>query len=107
MNASLKFNIANIPSSFVLDSENPDLQNEVQRNISPDLSYSCRSWSRHLTLTQPPFPIVSILSDFLQLRVLFWIEVMNLLNAATRCDPDLCQASEWVEKVRSATFNLE
>ncbi|TEB30781.1 WD40 repeat-like protein [Coprinellus micaceus] len=98
MNASLKFNIANIPLSFVLDSENPDLQNEVQRNISPDLSYSCRSWSRHLTLTQPPFPIVSILSDFLQLRVLFWIEVMNLLNAATRCDPDLCQASEWVEK---------
>ena len=99
MNASLKFNIANIPSSFLMDSQNPDLQNEVQRNISPSLSYSCRGWSRHLSLTLPSTAFLEPLFGFLRLQALFWIEVMNLLNVATQCDPDLRRTSEWVEEV--------
>jgi hypothetical protein len=104
MDPELRFNIANIPSSFILDSDNPHLPTEVKQNILSHLHYTCLSWSQHLSMIIPDstHPLVAILSDFIQLKVLFWIEAMNLLNAALRCDPDLCRASEWLERVSSA-----
>lgn len=49
MKDKLKFNIANIPSSFFFDRENPALVDEVERNIHSTLRYSCRNWSHHLS----------------------------------------------------------
>ncbi|TEB33393.1 WD40 repeat-like protein [Coprinellus micaceus] len=97
MTSCLRFNIANIPSSFVFDSDNADLQDEVNRNISPELGYACQSWSHHLVRCLP-FPVLfAVVFDFLQLRVLFWIETMNLLGVVTHCGPHLQKASEWVK----------
>ena len=42
MESSLKFNICNLPSSYLFDSEVPDLKNQIQQNISNFLQYSCR-----------------------------------------------------------------
>ncbi|TEB33595.1 WD40 repeat-like protein, partial [Coprinellus micaceus] len=100
MNAELRFNIANIPSSFILDCDNPYLPTEVAQNISPHLCYACLGWSQHLSMIipDPMHPLVAILSSFMQLKVLFWIESMNLLNSALQCNPDLCRGSEWLEK---------
>ncbi|RXW18117.1 hypothetical protein EST38_g7740 [Candolleomyces aberdarensis] len=76
MNAGLKFNIANIPSSFTLDSNNHTLS-------TPALADSL---------------IVTLwaLSDFLELHVLFWMEAMNLLGCRGLCDPMLRMARNWV-----------
>ena len=79
MKDGLCFNIANIPSSFVLDVDNPMLGDAVEENIPPVLKYSARNWSYHLSAA------ASIISDglhdnisnFLQLRALFWIKAMN------------------------------
>ncbi|RXW18119.1 hypothetical protein EST38_g7742 [Candolleomyces aberdarensis] len=101
MNAGLKFNIANIPSSFIFDSENHALRNEAERNIPPTLSYACRNWSHHLSATVPTAvdPLLVTLSTFLELRVLFWIEAMNLLGFRGLCDPILQTAREWIANV--------
>lgn len=104
MRAGLKFNIANIPSSFLLDCDNPTLSAEVEKNIPPVLSYSCRSWNHHLTaitrdFSQRPNPLLNTLTEFLQLRVLFWIEAMNLLAMRGLCDPMLRTARNWVMEV--------
>jgi len=101
MKAGLRFNIANISSSFILDSDNCALPGEVQRNISPALSYSCRNWDYHLSAVacSDCGPLCGTLSDFLQLRVLFWIEAMNLLGSRSLCDPMLQRAYRWVMKV--------
>ncbi|TFK18305.1 hypothetical protein FA15DRAFT_675382 [Coprinopsis marcescibilis] len=100
MNSGLKFNIAKIPSSFVFDSNNPSLKGEVAKNIPPYLGYSCQNWSQHLDATEAttaePFP--RMLSDFLQVHVLFWIEAMNLLGSSNRCDPMLLTARRWITK---------
>ncbi|TFK17156.1 WD40 repeat-like protein, partial [Coprinopsis marcescibilis] len=100
MNSGLKFNIAKIPSSFVFDSNNPSLKGEVAKNIPPYLAYSCQNWSQHLEATEAttaePFP--RMLSDFLQVHVLFWIEAMNLLGSSNRCDPMLQMARRWITK---------
>jgi len=97
----LRFNIASIPSSFSLDSENSALPGEVEQNIPPVLSYSCRNWDHHLSgaACSDSGPLCETLSDFLQLRVLFWIEAMNLLGSRGLCDPMLLTVHNWLMKV--------
>ncbi|TEB29601.1 WD40 repeat-like protein [Coprinellus micaceus] len=109
MKTGLKFNIANIPSSFLLDSENSNLDHAIEQSISPGLSYTSRSWFKHLSVTPcaPSDPFLPTLADFLQLPVLFWIETMNLLGCRGQCDPDLKHASTWVGSLaEAASFAL-
>jgi hypothetical protein len=97
----LKFNIANIESSFLFDRDNSALPNAVKQNITPVLSYSCRNWDYHLsaaTSTESD-ALCDTLSKFLQLRVLFWIEAMNLLGSRGQCDRMLQRARKWVPNV--------
>ncbi|PPQ94077.1 hypothetical protein CVT25_009706, partial [Psilocybe cyanescens] len=88
MEDGLRFNIANISSSFVLDVDNPRLADAVKENIPLVLSYSSRNWSYHLSAAAPTIPdgLHDSISDFLQLRALFWIEAMNLLGLRGLCD---------------------
>ena len=97
----LKFNIANIESSFLLDRDNSTLQDAVKKNIPPVLRYSCRNWDYHLlgVASTDSDGFRDILSKFLQLRVLFWIEAMNLLGFRGLCDKMLQRAHKWVLKV--------
>ncbi|KAF6742241.1 WD40-repeat-containing domain protein [Ephemerocybe angulata] len=102
MKAGLRFNMANIPSSFLLDSENSGLAEQVNRKITDDLAYSCRQWGFHLYLATPATEsksLVLMLSDFLQLRALFWIEAMNLLGCVGLCDPTLRATGSWAARV--------
>jgi hypothetical protein len=88
MDAGSKFNIANIASSLLLDRDNSALPDAVKQNIPPVLSYSCRNWDRHLSaVTSTDLDaLCRTLSEFLQLRALFWIEAMNLLGSRGLCD---------------------
>ena len=101
MKAGLKFNIANIQSSFVLDRDNPTLPIEVERHISPVLRYSCQHWSYHLRRTGSTSDntFSSLLAEFLEIQALFWIEAMNLLKLLALCDSKLRDASKWVQEV--------
>jgi len=100
----LRFNIARIPSSFVFDRDNHGLAGEVERNIPPVLSYSCRNWDHHLSATNstPSDRLHETLSKFLQIRALFWIEAMNLLGSRGRCYPMCQKACEWVIKSKAS-----
>jgi hypothetical protein len=77
MKEGLRFNIANIPSSFFLD-------NSTEQHITPALGYACRNWAHHLADSDSD-PLLGTLADFLQHRVLFWIEAMNLLRSSNLC----------------------
>ena len=100
----LQFNMANIPSSFIFDCNNHALTGEVEQNISPVLSYSCQNWDHHLSATKLTLydSLHKTLSRFLQLRALFWIEVMNLLDSCGHCHPMLQTAHEWVIKSKAS-----
>ena len=102
MEAGLRFNIANITSSFLLDRDNSALLNAVKQNIPPVLSYCCRNWDHHLSAVAlvDSDAVRHILSEFLQLRVLFWVEAMNLLGSRGLCDQMLRTAHEWVVKLQ-------
>jgi hypothetical protein len=98
----LRFNMGNITSSFLFDCDNAvELSEQVNQNISAVLRYSSRYWAHHL-----PSPhlinidnLLHCISEFLHIRVLFWIEAMNLLGLSNQCTPMLQSAHQWVLKV--------
>ena len=102
MMSSLRFNICNLPSSFLLDSEVPGLVQLVQKNISDVLSYCCRYWSQHLAraASNDRNDLRLCIENFFPIYVLFWIEAMNLLQSSHQCPSMLRQAHEWVLSVR-------
>ena len=98
----LRFNMGDIKSSYLLDSEHAEeLRENVNKNISPALRYACMHWVHHVTLSLPSnsSPIYDMVTDFLQLRVLFWIEAMHLHGSSGECPHLLHNARNWVSKV--------
>jgi WD40 repeat protein len=101
MMSNLRFNICNLPSSFLLDSEVPALAHLVQKNVSDILTYCCRHWSQHLArVASNDRDFLPYIQDFFPMHVLFWIEVMNILQSSLQCPSMLQQAREWVLSVR-------
>jgi hypothetical protein len=102
MKSGLRFNIGDIESSFLFDGNNADaLSEKVNNNISAVLKYSSGNWTHHLPSPQlvNTNNLRQCIWDFLQIRVLFWIEAMNLLGLPNRCSPMLQHARRWVLKV--------
>ncbi|KAF9470156.1 hypothetical protein BDN70DRAFT_943506, partial [Pholiota conissans] len=91
----LKFNIANIESSFVMDCNNSSLSDAIKQNIQPILRYSCRNWEHHIVKTDSK-ELANTLSKFLKLPALFWIEAMNLMNSRSMCERMLWNAHNWI-----------
>ena len=104
----LRFNIGDIPSSFVLDAEDPALMKRIDTNITAVLRYASRYWAHHLAQTDKTNADVEGLSDcitdFLHIRILFWIEAMNLLQSSGQCTTMLQRARGWVLKVRTLSL---
>jgi hypothetical protein len=100
--SGLRFNMGNIISSFQFDRDNRvALLEQVNQNISPVLRYSSRYWTHHLPSPQmiDTDDLCCCISEFLQIRVLFWIEAMNLLGLRDWCTPILQFARQWVLRV--------
>jgi hypothetical protein len=108
MKSDLRFNICHLPSSFLLDSEVPDLNRLVEESISEVLRYSCRYWAQHLArvASHDSDTLWICIRDFLRVRVLFWIEAMNLLGSPAQCTLMLQRAREWVLKVIMLLFRV-
>jgi len=107
MKSGLRFNMGDIESSFLFDSDNAEaLSEKVNNSISAVLRYSTRHWTHHLPSPQlvNTEKLRICISEFLQIRVLFWIEAMNLLELRNHCTPMLLHAREWVLKVRIIWF---
>ena len=98
MKSHLRFNICDLPSSFLLDSEVPDLNHRIQAKIGDSLRYSCLHWTWHLARISSNDGRGEF-RDFLQLKVLFWIEAMNLMGSRALCTLMLQQAREHILKV--------
>ncbi|KAJ6524872.1 WD40 repeat-like protein [Mycena vulgaris] len=97
LNKLLCFNICNLKSSYLLDKEDEGLPGRIATSIGPELRYSCQHWAAHLTSVrhddQHVKELVTLLLDFSRLKVLFWMEAMNLIKAD--CHRALHQVHSW------------
>ncbi|KAF8594417.1 hypothetical protein BDV93DRAFT_166894, partial [Ceratobasidium sp. AG-I] len=72
------FNICGLESSYVFDTDVADLKQRAETAISDVMFYACRYWGTHLVLAEVSPDLVNSLYKFLSLRLLLWMEVMNL-----------------------------
>jgi len=103
MKSLLRFNICKLPSSFLLDREVGDLEQQIRDNITEVLRYSLRHWGSHLIQgDHSGNEIRTSLGHFLDNQLLFWIEAMNLIRSKSQCIIQLQVVRAWLQKVREA-----
>ncbi|KAF7356039.1 WD40 repeat-like protein [Mycena venus] len=98
LHKELRFNICQIPSSYLLNSEIPGLQKRIRELeiSSPLLIYSVQFWADHLSMATPDEILLS-LQNFLFERFLYWLEVLSVRN-------QVGWAQRSLETVRNTTW---
>ena len=92
----LRYNICDIPSIYVLNSDVPDLENRVTQCIPPFLKYICCYWAHHLRDVPYSRELCYQLRSFVYNQLLFWFEVLLTNTFNEHVGPALLFAIEWV-----------
>ncbi|KAE9382420.1 hypothetical protein BT96DRAFT_1057731, partial [Gymnopus androsaceus JB14] len=78
MNKKLKFNMLNLPSSFLPDNEIAGIETKVKNEIDECLVYVCKAWVYHFVESTKD---TEVLSNFINsAEVVHWVEAMSLLR---------------------------
>ncbi|KAG8759099.1 hypothetical protein FRC11_002526 [Ceratobasidium sp. 423] len=96
MKEHLRFNICGLESSYDFDKNVPDIAARVEAAISPGLFYACRFWAEHLTQAAVIESHFQDLDIFLNLQLLFWMEVLNLKDWMKNGPKVLKEAETWL-----------
>ncbi|PVF92876.1 hypothetical protein CPB86DRAFT_819279 [Serendipita vermifera] len=83
MTKELKFNICNLETSSLPNTDVVDLKSRVENNLSGALQYSCVYWSSHLCScpSQMRMTISGVLGGWFEgSKPLFWIEALSLMG---------------------------
>ncbi|GAB1525174.1 hypothetical protein RhiTH_008331 [Rhizoctonia solani] len=96
MKKSLRFNICSLETASRFDRDVPDLEARSKECISSGLFYACRYWGSHLYDSKLADELVEMVDEFLQHRLLFWMEVLNLKNCIGHCSDILLKAFKYI-----------
>jgi hypothetical protein len=100
----LRFNMCNLKSSYLPNSEDTGLPDRIATCIPSHLSYSCRFWTTHVREMDFDKELAKEIRTFLDNeRLLFWIEALGLLNALNVAVAVLPIMSKWL-KVRTVIW---
>jgi hypothetical protein len=83
LKTQLRFNICDLESSYVLNSEVEDLEARIQKLISPELSYAGQFWTTHLhgvQMAESDGPLLLAVNNCFPSCFLYWLEVLSLLG---------------------------
>ncbi|QRW22395.1 Vegetative incompatibility protein HET-E-1 [Rhizoctonia solani] len=106
MKDQLRFNICDLPSSFIPDENVNNLQDRIKNRISATLAYVCRYWASHVGLTPANDDLLEDLSVFLSERLLFWMEVMSLRRELLAGIEGFLVLKQWLRKTKSQTSKV-
>ncbi|KAL4071517.1 quinon protein alcohol dehydrogenase-like superfamily [Scleroderma yunnanense] len=99
LQVDLSFNICGLETSYLRNSDFPNLDQRIANKISKHLSYSCRYWATHLQEAEFHSDLASRLKLWLDSeRILFWMEVLGLLKLIDQASPALAFAAKWLER---------
>ncbi|CUA73613.1 Notchless protein homolog 1 [Xenopus laevis] [Rhizoctonia solani] len=92
-----QFNICQLPSSYLYDSEVEDLDARIEKFISAPLRYACLYWSAHLGASESTTvsTLLTGLEEFLATNLLLWLEVMNLTKSISTSPGELTTVKRW------------
>jgi hypothetical protein len=95
MKAGLRFNICQLETPYVRNSDIVDLATRIVNAIPTCLSYSCRFFADHLQLANVDVKAISEVKDFLETRFLYWLEVLSLIQEVKIASLALLRIREW------------
>ncbi|KIL61834.1 hypothetical protein M378DRAFT_82103, partial [Amanita muscaria Koide BX008] len=98
MKQELRFNICQLETSYVRNSEILDLDQRVKKHISPHLSYSCRFWAYHVESTAfNPDLAEELRVVLIHERLLFWVEALSALHSVKLLPMALAAVIKWLD----------
>jgi energy-coupling factor transporter ATP-binding protein EcfA2 len=97
MQIELKFNICDLPTSYLPNIYMPEIQWRLATYIPRHLRYSCRYWADHLTATSLRSEVAREAGNFLLEKFLFWLEVLSLLRMVGYASPALSKFIAWTQ----------
>ena len=89
MNKRLSFNICGLETSYKSHREVHDLHDRIAKSVTGSLSYAACSWKDHLPNADLPPDLQQELCKFLKEKLLFWFELLSLLNSLNCAAPSL------------------
>jgi len=98
LHGGLCFNICGLESSYLFNSEVPDLVKRVEAKIPPHLSYSCQFWANHLQGTKFDPVLAEHVKDIVgNERIPFWFEGLSLLGVLGNAAAALLNTESWLQ----------
>ncbi|KAI0339513.1 WD40 repeat-like protein [Trametopsis cervina] len=101
MDVQLRFNICGLETSYRANMDVPGLPKRIQQNISPALLYACRFWNSHLMAAPHEQSSLNTLLQFLEKKLLFWIEVMALVRMLGPVSMEIKEIRKWIQTSKS------
>ncbi|KAL4065636.1 WD40-repeat-containing domain protein [Scleroderma yunnanense] len=98
LHTSLRFNICELESSYLPNSEVVGLTEKIASNIPLYLSYTCQHWAKHLQVVDfNPILAEEIRGILESEKVLFWFEVLSLVGGLENAAVDLASVARWLQ----------
>ena len=97
MQTGLCFNICQLETSYLPNSEVTDLDWRIHEYIPAHLSYACRLWAIHIQETQFVRSFAEEMEVLLKDKLLFWIEALSLLKVLNVVPSHLATIASWLE----------
>ncbi|KIK56907.1 hypothetical protein GYMLUDRAFT_173741, partial [Collybiopsis luxurians FD-317 M1] len=97
MTEQLHFNICNLPSSYLLNSQIINLEQLISAGISAELEYACCYWHNHLVENPGDASVLVLFKTFLFKYSLFWMEVLGILNQPQVILRSMENMMQWIQ----------
>ena len=98
MQAGLRFNICELETSYICNSEVVGLEKKVEENILPHLLYSCRFWAAHLRDAYFDAELLQLVRRLVTgVQVLFWLEALGVSKFIGEAYWALISTERWLQ----------
>ena len=98
MQAGLRFNICDLETSYLPNSEVVGLKKKVEDNIPPHLLYSCRFWATHLQDAEFDSNMLQLVRKLVtEVQILFWLEALGVSKFIGEAYWALSSTETWLQ----------
>jgi hypothetical protein len=101
----LKFNICELESSYLANSDVPDVESRISKHIPSALSYACVYWDKHLKRLAFEHKLFAKLRFLFEWKFLFWLEVLSVKNSVGIALPALSSLVLWLQREVGVSHN--
>jgi hypothetical protein len=96
MNEKLHFNMCKLKTSYLKNKDIPELLIWIDEHITADIKYAVKFWTSHLDQAIFKDDLYDMLGEFVRSKLLFWLEVMSLLQAVGSLPIMISRVLQWL-----------